>query len=261
MGDLTKPRWRQMLDEIKGARSGEAGEPPPDHGEEVERRRGARLALMPQALDALGVPDRVLAASPQLAQVATALQPRLREAADGSRSLWLYGPPGTGKTHAAAVAARLRMARAIETLAELDRVRPFRCELDCPADSGRVDFAQGIRWADARRVIADVQACYGGRGDADAALSVYATCSWLVLEELGADLRPDAVRHVAFLLEQRYAEGLPTLITSNAAPVAVLEAFGRLSGEDEHLSARLASRIADAFSVVHVGGQDRRRAG
>jgi DNA replication protein DnaC len=135
------------------------------------------------------------------------------------RNLLLFGPVGTGKTHAAVAAVR------------------------GPFDQGaEVRFTPVVELLDWLRP--------GGDYDAHATMADLAGCDVLLLDDLGAERPTDwTAERLYALVNRRWLEQLPTVVTTNLEPEALQQAVGE----------RLYSRLADAAVAVRLSGEDRRR--
>lgn len=137
--------------------------------------------------------------------------------APAARNLVLLGPTGTGKTHAAAAVARALHAQGWE-----------------------LDFVPVVELLDELRP--------GGR---EGALENYASATLLLLDDLGAERPTDWTGERMYaLVNRRWLEERPTLVTSNLGPDELEAAVG----------SRVFSRLVgnDAV-VVKMTGPDRRR--
>ena len=94
----------------------------------------------------------------------------------------------------------------------------------------------------------------------EAAVARYAKCDVLVLDDLGKeDATEWSVGTVFSVLDARYEDMRPTIVTSNYAPGALAD---RLARRGERVTAEaIASRISQTCRPVYLGGRDRRRRG
>lgn len=134
-------------------------------------------------------------------------------------SLLLAGPTGTGKTHQAYGAIRSLIA-------------------------------VGVRW----HAVTEADLYAGLRlrlgADAERELTALARCPVLLLDDLGAAKGSEWTEEIAYrLVNRRYNDMLPTLITTNLAIADLREAVGD----------RVASRLAEMTERVVLTGADRRR--
>ena len=97
-------------------------------------------------------------------------------------------------------------------------------------------------------------------GGTEAAVARYAKCDVLVLDDLGKeDATEWSVGTVFSVLDARYEDMRPTIVTSNYAPGALAD---RLARRGERVTAEaIASRISQTCRTVYLGGRDRRRRG
>lgn len=137
-------------------------------------------------------------------------------------SLMLLGPTGVGKTHTAYGAIRDLAITGITT----------RWVVTTAADMyGALRPRHGV--------------------DSETEFRRYRDARLLLIDDLGADRRPtEFTEEVNFrLINHRYEQHLPTLITSNVTP-------GELAGR---LGDRVTSRLAEMCQRVILKGDDRRR--
>lgn len=94
----------------------------------------------------------------------------------------------------------------------------------------------------------------------EAAVARYAKCDVLVLDDLGKeDATEWSVGTVFSVLDARYEDMRPNIVTSNYAPGALAD---RLARRGERVTAEaIASRISQTCRPVYLGGRDRRRLG
>lgn len=86
--------------------------------------------------------------------------------------------------------------------------------------------------------------------DAEAVLDRYASSQLLILDDLGAAKNSEWVEEMNYrIINHRYENELPTVITSNVPPTKLAE----------HLGDRVASRLVEMANRVVLGGSDRRR--
>lgn len=140
--------------------------------------------------------------------------------ADGP-SLLIAGPTGTGKTHQAYGAVRSLLAAGVR-----------------------------LRWE--ATTAADLYASLRPRQghDPERALWALGRCPLLILDDLGAAKTSEWTEELTYrLINRRYNEMLPTLITTNLP-------IGELRGA---VGDRVASRLAEMTTRVILGGTDRRR--
>lgn len=221
--------------------------------EERERAEAER-----RALELAGATPRLLAASldataPDLAAAADACRAWLDRHRDlprdgGPRNLWITGPVGTGKTWLAWGIVRELALDAVAAHFAADEEfrgdRPtspafFVCWRDLLAD-----LREQIRDPDGWATEVYNRAC---------------RVPVLALDDLGAERpTPWALESLAGLVQARYDQRKPTIITSNYRSD---ELAGRLGHEDETEGRRIVTRLVeDAVGINLDDRADRRRA-
>ena len=200
---------------------------------EAEARRRAALAAKEEAasrekaLSRAGIPRRYWAAEadrPEFAEYIASF------AGNGGAGLYIHGGVGAGKTHAASAMARLF------------------------AEAG-----YDVAFTTAKGMLERVKATFD-EGGTETAVARYAKCDVLVLDDLGKeDATEWSVGTVFSVLDARYEDMRPTIVTSNYAPGALAD---RLARRGERVTAEaIASRISQTCRPVYLGGRDRRRRG
>lgn len=212
--------------------------------------------------------------------------PKPRSAADFLRARGLSGTPGAplsdGHMDAEAVAA-WRAERALGRFADLVPAHYRHATADHPAvidwvtrylldpavagsllllgDTGtgkswqaygavRAACETGVSWR--ATSAAKLYACLrpGAADDFESAFTAWARVPLLLLDDLGAANPSPWVEEVTYrLIDERYADCLPTIVTSNLKPSALRAMFGD----------RTASRLAGMCTRIILGGPDRRR--
>lgn len=116
-----------------------------------------------------------------------------------------------------------------------------------------------VAFTTAKGMLERVKATFG-EGGTEAAVARYAKCDVLVLDDLGKeDATEWSVGTVFSVLDARYEDMRPTIVTSNYAPGALAD---RLARRGERVTAEaIASRISQTCRPVYLGGRDRRRLG
>lgn len=193
--------------------------PCPCEGATSEREAEARRRA--------GIPRRYWAAEadrPEFAEYIASF------AGNGGAGLYIHGGVGAGKTHAASAMARLF------------------------AEAG-----YDVAFTTAKGMLERVKATFD-EGGTEAAVARYAKCDVLVLDDLGKeDATEWSVGTVFSVLDARYEDMRPTIVTSNYAPGALAD---RLARRGERVTAEaIASRISQTCRTVYLGGRDRRRLG
>lgn len=168
---------------------------------ESEARRRAALAAKEEAarrekaLSRAGIPRRYWAAEadrPEFAEYIASF------AGNGGAGLYIHGGVGAGKTHAASAMARLF------------------------AEAG-----YDVAFTTAKGMLERVKATFD-EGGTEAAVARYAKCDVLVLDDLGKeDATEWSVGTVFSVLDARYEDMRPTIVTSNYAPGALADRLAR----------------------------------
>ncbi len=155
--------------------------------------------------------------------------PGQREITHG-RSLLLWGPTGAGKTHEAYGAIRALTAAGC-----------------------------GVRWE--ATTAADLYGAMRARGglDPEYLLRRIARIPLLLLDDLGAAKSSEWNEEITFrLLNWRSERRLPTLITSNLAPMRTKDMAPRQPVLRDKVGDRVLSRLSGMCTAVHLDGPDRR---
>lgn len=197
--------------------------PPPSYAECIRSRLPKRFASKPwDGFDMTG--DR--------AKVRAACKAWVSSVVNGdNNSLWLTGQPGRGKTQIA--------YWMVLDLAEHE----IACEVHCLPD-----------------LVSELRGTYSAanrdRQDFEFLLKRLESCKALFLDDVGAEGfsgkdKGDDIRQMVFrIVNARWENELPTLVTSNATP----EQLGAMG-----MDGRIVSRFSSYFSV-HVNGPDFRGA-
>ncbi|SCF99919.1 DNA replication protein DnaC [Streptomyces sp. DconLS] len=136
-------------------------------------------------------------------------------------SLLIAGPTGTGKTYQAYGAIRTLLARGVRLRWEATTTADFHARLRPRAGH-----------------------------DAERELQTLARCPLLFLDDLGAAKTSEWTEELTYrLINHRYEQMLPTLITTNLPTEQLRVALGD----------RVASRLAEMTERVILNGPDRRR--
>lgn len=116
-----------------------------------------------------------------------------------------------------------------------------------------------VSFTTAKGMLERVKATFD-EGGTEAAVARFAKCDVLVPDDLGKeDATEWSVGTVFSVLDARYEDMRPTIVTSNYAPGALAD---RLARRGERVTAEvIASRISQTCRPVYLGGRDRRRRG
>lgn len=180
------------------------------------RERATRLA---------GVPERYVGVEPSDEFVGGA---------------YMWGPAGTGKTHAACQALAEFVGRHVVELAGgyMSYVGP------------RARFVTVPEW------LSRVRSTYGGDESEHDVVMAVAKAGFLVLDDIGKGKPTEwALERIYTIINYRYENELPTVITSNYTVAALGE---RLACGDEETAVAIVSRIVGMGPRVEFAGRDRR---
>jgi DNA replication protein DnaC len=141
-------------------------------------------------------------------------------------NLYFYGPVGTGKTHLAVILLR-------------------RLILDLGIET---KFITGVN------LLYEIRSTFSGQNnyEADDYIKRYSKYPVLIIDDLGAEKSTDWVRETFYLIiDNRYSNMLPTIITSNLSPKLLAE----------KLDDRIVSRLMDGAKIIKLEGNDYRLKG
>ena len=171
-------------------------------------------------LACIGIPPRYWGASHPDAE-------RLCHGCLDGRSLYVHGPVGTGKTHLAAAVS----------------VLVHRSE-------------RTVRFAQMGRILDEVKRAFGTGEDP---LDGYRTAYLLVLDDLGKEVPTAfALERLFALVDYRYGNMLPTIVTTQYRPGELIARLGRDGDEDTAIAC--VSRLRDNCNTYETVGADRRLA-
>lgn len=162
---------------------------------------------------------------------------------DGT-GLLLIGGVGSGKSHLAAAVVN----------AVLDYIPIPDSEAD---NAFRLGYPEGARLYSVRFVptvglLEEIRASYDNRENAQEIMQQYKAAKLLVLDDMGAERPTEWVRERLFdIIDYRYNECLPTIITSNA----------NIPELRQHLGDRLCDRIRSMCKTITVKAGSRRPTG
>ncbi len=187
----------------------------------AERQRSRERELLARA----GVPRRYAGAAVDLPQVFAYIA---SFQGNGGAGLYIHGAVGRGKTYAASAIAREFLL------------------------SG-----YNVVFTTAKGMLESIKATFDGGAPTAGAVSRYAKCDLLVIDDLGKeDATEWSVGTVFSVLNTRYEDMRPTVVTSNYRLDELPRRLGR-RGESVTGSA-IASRIAETCTAVALSGPDRR---
>ena len=155
---------------------------------------------------------------------------------DGGSGVFLYGEKGTGKTKLAAIIANER-ARA----------------------------GKAVLFASVPDLMADIRSSFKDGTTSEAVQAVKNT-PFLVLDDLGAEKMTEWVGEQLFcIVNHRYNEMLPTVVTSNYNPTQIIRRMATVDGKgnviDDMQGQRIMSRIYGMCERVEIKGADWRMRG
>jgi DNA replication protein DnaC len=152
------------------------------------------------------------------------------------RNLILYGDVGTAKSSLAFACAR-------SVIEDLD-----------------LGWATKVEWVAVRTLLKEVRASFNGGPAVDRDFGD--PCGLLVLDDLGAERCTEWSRdYLASIIEYRYDNGQPTIVTTNFAPSKLAARLGYASDTktlDLTIGERIVSRLIENAVVIPFKGADRR---
>lgn len=120
----------------------------------------------------------------------------------------------------------------------------------------RVYFAPKAHFVTVRGYLAAVKAAYDGDGGRARACRL---SPFLVVDDLGQEMPTQwAVGEIYDLIDYRYGERLPTVITSQFGRNRIARRLAQNGGEEQALA--IASRLVEMCRVIDLGKRDRRLA-
>lgn len=219
----------------------------------AEETAEARIRDTERALNRAGMTPRLLAQTLDAtdADLTTQLE-QAREWLDAFRSgtrqnLWLAGDVGTGKSWIAWGLIRELVLEYVERCYADEQLREYAAHPP----------ALFVNWRD---LLNDLRDEYReGQGGASGLYKRGCHVTVLALDDLGAE-RPTAwaLEALAGLVQARYDNCLPTIVTSNFSTAELTE---RLSGDDEVVGRRIVNRLVEGGVGIRFDGASRRRAG
>lgn len=112
----------------------------------------------------------------------------------------------------------------------------------------------GPRFAVWRNLLQQMQESF--KSDRQITTEALRRCPVLILDDVGAESPTDWRREqLATLVEARYLDGLPMVVTANYPPALLIE---RLGHDDPVIGRRIVSRMRDGAIVYEVRSHDRR---
>ncbi len=188
---------------------------------EAEERARRERELLARA----GVPRRYAGAAVDLPEVFAYIS---SFQGNGGAGLYIQGAVGRGKTYAASAIAREFLLSGYDVV-----------------------------FTTAKGMLEAIKATFDGGAPTGDAVSRYAKCDLLVIDDLGKeDATEWSVGTVFSVLNTRYEDMRPTVVTSNYRLADLSRRLGR-RGESVTGSA-IASRIAQTCTAVTLSGPDRR---
>lgn len=152
---------------------------------------------------------------------------------DSGQGLFIYGPRGTGKTMLAAIIANERMRK-----------------------------GKPVLFSNVPELLGDIRATFH-TGTTEEALRNVKAAAFLVLDDFGAERMTEWVGEQLFaIVNYRYNEKLPTIITSNYGKKEIIERMAIVSRDgsvvDDMQGKRIMSRVFGMCKTVFLGGEDYR---
>ena len=169
------------------------------------------------------------------------------KANDIPESCYLHGPPGRGKTHLAVA----KIKKLLEENPTLQGDERPGSEMD--KETGVFKPLKNLLFWSVPALLARIRATYDNSGETEKqVMGIFMGCSYLVLDDLGAEKTTDFVRTTFYqIIDYRYNWLKPTIITSNLS----------LDDLATRFDDRLSSRIAGMCKVMKVDGRDHRLEG
>ncbi len=144
-----------------------------------------------------------------------------------NKGLLLYGPPGTGKTHLAAAILR--------------NVIKYKGQ-------------KGV-FCDFRNLLLSIKSTYDTNESEIEIIENVVKAPLLILDDVGAERNTEwAKEKLNLIINYRYINNLPTIITTNLSFEGSLEQFS------SKFDSRTESRIYEMCKILKVEGDDRRKA-
>lgn len=155
---------------------------------------------------------------------------------DSGQGLFIYGPRGTGKTMLAAIIAN-------------ERVRK----------------GKPVLFSSVPDLMGNIRATFH-RGNTEETLQSVKSAAFLVLDDLGAERMTEWAGEQLFaIINYRYNEKLPTIITSNYDKREIVGRMATVDREgnvvDDMQGKRVMSRIFGMCQTIFLGGKDYRSRG
>lgn len=161
--------------------------------------------------------------------------------------LFITGPAGTGKSYMAAAILKDRIYS--------DALKHYQ-ELYYGKEKHGPQFAldrssKSWEWITVPELLLSLRSSFKDKSDEteEGIIRQYSRVEWLILDDLGAEKSSEfTIQSLYLIIDRRYSEMRPTIITSNLS-------LGEIS---EKVGDRIASRIAGMCKVVELKGKDRR---
>lgn len=150
------------------------------------------------------------------------------EGSDTATNLFIHGGVGTGKSGLVWSLAR----RKVES-----------------------DLFNDTQFVNVRQLLARIRRSFGNP-EAKDPIDELIDCYWLVLDDLGAERVTDWTREwLATLIEGRYINEYPTIVTSNYSPSQLAR---RLGHDDPIVGKRIVSRLVESAEIIKLDRADLR---
>lgn len=166
--------------------------------------------------------------------------PSFNEMLDKGVGLYYVGGRGCGKTHSAWEVC----------LGYLDAhmtVYPYGAR-----------FTSRVFMMPCDEMLEEIRATFDGEGSSSEVIMRYAKAGLLVIDDLGKEVPTEWVRSKLFqIVNYRYNNMLPTIITSQYSPETLVERFARRGGRDD--AEAICSRLHEMCFMVPMTSRDRRR--
>jgi DNA replication protein DnaC len=169
-------------------------------------------------------------------------------------SIFITGPAGTGKSYMAAALVKDSIGTKAREWLEANMENDYLEREARGFHQGERFRYSSWRWITVPELLLSLRASFkdGAQFTEEEVIGEYSNVSLLILDDLGAEKSSEfTIQSLYLIIDRRYSEIRPTIITSNLS-------LGQIS---EKVGDRIASRIAGMCRVVELKGRDRRLSG